>query len=126
MFRSEREIETSLTNGFGAFIEARYLAGIGALLPYPKDRAGEVASLYALTRFLGEGVGMHLLGFAISRAKENDMDYVFACTTSPRVEAFFGRAGFRTARPDELPEGKWEGYDPDRRAELRCLRLDLA
>ena len=126
LFRSDREVEIALTNGFGAFIEGRYLAGIGALLPYPADRAGEIASLYALTRFLGEGVGAHLLRFAIARARDHGMRFVFACTTSPRVEDFFCRAGFRAVSQVELPTGKWEAYDPDRRSELRCFRLDLA
>jgi N-acetylglutamate synthase-like GNAT family acetyltransferase len=125
LFRSEDEIEIALTNGFGAFVEGRYLAGIGALLPYPEDRAGEIASLYALTRFLGEGVGAHLLRFAVASAKEQGMRYVFACTTSSRVEEFFQREGFRVASPGELPEGKWNGYSADRLAELRCFKLDL-
>jgi len=125
LFRSDREVEIALTHGFGAFIEGRYLAGIGALLPYPDERAGEIASLYALTRFLGEGVGAHLLRFAVARARDRGMRFVFACTTSPRVEDFFRRAGFRAVSHDELPAGKWEAYDPDRLGELRCVRLDL-
>ena len=125
LFRSDREVELALTNGFGAFVEGRYLAGICALLPYPEDRAGEIASLYALTRFLGEGVGAHLLRFAVSRAKDQGMKYVFACTTSPRVVDFFRRAGFCTASHAELPDAKWNAYNPDRLGEIRCLRLDL-
>lgn len=125
LFRSDHEVEVALTNGFGAFVEGRYLAGICALLPYPEDRAGEIASLYALTRFLGEGVGAHLLRFAVTRAKDQGMKYVFACTTSSRVVDFFRRAGFCTASHAELPDAKWNAYSPDRLGEIRCLRLDL-
>jgi N-acetylglutamate synthase-like GNAT family acetyltransferase len=123
--RSEREIEVTLTNGFGAFIEGRYLAGICALLPYPEDGAGELSSIYALTRFLGEGVGAHLLRHAVECAQAEGLRYVFACTTSQRVEAFFLRSGFRSASQDELPASKWERYDPDRLQDVRCLRRDL-
>lgn len=123
--RSEQEVEVCLTHGFGAFIEGRYLAGICALLPHPEEGAGEVASLYALTRFLGEGVGVHLLRFAVERAQAQGLRYVFACTTSQRVEAFFRRSGFRSASTAELPAGKWKRYSADRLEGLRCLRRDL-
>lgn len=125
LFRSDREVEVALTHGFGAFIEGRYLAGICALLPYPEDRAAEIASLYALTRFLGEGVGAHLLRFAVARARDQGLRFVFACTTSPRVEDFFRRGGFRAATQAELPDEKWAAYSPDRLGDLRCLKLDL-
>jgi N-acetylglutamate synthase-like GNAT family acetyltransferase len=123
--RSEAELEVALANGFGAFVEGRYLAGIGALLPHPDDCAGEVASLYALTRFLGEGVGADIVRFAVALARRRGFTYVFACTTSPRVEAFFIRIGFRVATADELPESKWRTYEDQRSQEVICLRLDL-
>ena len=39
--RSAGEIERVLANGFGAFVEGRHLAGIGALIVHPAARAGE-------------------------------------------------------------------------------------
>ncbi len=123
--RSEQELELALINGFGAFIEGRYLAGIAALLPYRDEAAGEIASLYALTRFLGEGVGAHLVRFAVEHARAQGLRYVFACTTRERVESFFERSGFRRVSPDELPASRWKGYDADRLPELLCLRRDL-
>ena len=53
--RDEAALDRIFANGFGACVAGRHLAGIGALLPYPSARAGEIASLYTLTRFLGEG-----------------------------------------------------------------------
>ncbi|MCP5042505.1 MAG: GNAT family N-acetyltransferase [bacterium] len=123
--RSQREIEVSLANGMGAFVEGRYLAGICALMPHPTEDAGEIASLYALTRFIGEGVGVHLVHFAADRAREQGMRYVFACTTSERVEDFFLRLGFGRVGRDELPASKWQGYSSERLQAARCLRLDL-
>jgi amino-acid N-acetyltransferase len=124
--RSPEEIEQVLAHGFGAFVEGRHLAGIGALLVHAEDRVGEIASLYTLTRFLGEGVGAHLVGFALERARERDLRAVVACTTSDRVVGFFERQGFRRVGPDALPAAKWRGYDPVRRASLRCLRREVA
>jgi amino-acid N-acetyltransferase len=119
------EIERVLTSGFGAFVEGRHLAGIGALLLMPQTRAAELASLYTLTRFLGEGIGAHLVAHAIERARVLGCDYVFACTTSDRVAGFFERSGFRRVAPEEIPAEKWRDYDPERRASVRCLRRDL-
>jgi len=42
------------------------------------------------------------------------------------VGRFFELHGFRPARSDEVPAAKWRGYDPERRARVRCYRLDLA
>ena len=61
--RSGEDVDAILASGFGAFVEGRHLAGIGALLPGGEERSGEIACLYTLTRFLGEGVGGSLVGF---------------------------------------------------------------
>jgi amino-acid N-acetyltransferase len=123
--RPPQEIERVLTSGFGAFVEGRHLAGIGALLVIPQARAAELASLYTLTRFLGEGVGAHLVQHALERGRALGCDYVFACTVSERVAGFFERNGFRRVGADEIPAEKWRDYDPERRASVRCLRYDL-
>ena len=114
-----------LAHGVGVFIEGQYLAGVGALLPYEEDRAMEVASLFALTRYIGEGAGGHIVRYAIDQARQQGLRYVFGCTTSERVRAFFENHGFREVGPDEVPEQKWDDYDPERRARLHCLRFDL-
>lgn len=123
--RSEAEVDEVLAAGFGAFVEGRHLAGIGALLPYLEDHSGEVASLYTLTRFVGEGVGAHLVRHALARAEERDMSYVFACTTSERVANFFERQGFERVGPERVAPSKWHGYDRERRERVLCLRRDL-
>jgi amino-acid N-acetyltransferase len=123
--REEAELEGLLECAFGVFIEGRYLAGIGSLIPYPKERAGEIAGLYTLTRFVGEGVGTHLLRFALETAADAGYGFVFACTTSERVVQFFERHGFELVPPALLPQAKWQGYGPERRARLRCLRRNV-
>ena len=123
--RDEPARDRIFANGHGAFVEGRHLAGIGALLPHRQARAGEIASLYTLTRFLGEGVGGHLVRGLVQAARDRGDVFVFACTTSDRVVGFFEREGFREVTADEIPPEKWSGYDPDRRRVVRCLRFDL-
>jgi N-acetylglutamate synthase-like GNAT family acetyltransferase len=122
--RSQEQLDHVLANAFGVFVEGRYLAGVGALLP-ADDNAGEICSLYTLTRFLREGIGAHLVSCALEFAGEAGLAYVFACTTSPRVQAFFERHGFDAVAPDRIPRSKWEGYPPERQPRVICLRRDL-
>ncbi len=123
--RSPEQIERVLDSAFGAFVGGNHLAGLGALLHYRDGQAAELASLYTLTRFVGEGVGSHLVRFAAQRASDQGCRFVFACTTSPRVVEFFERNGFRRVDPAEVPEAKWRAYDPARRAQVACLRREL-
>jgi N-acetylglutamate synthase-like GNAT family acetyltransferase len=124
--RGPEDVDAVLAAGFGAFVESRHLAGIGALLPGADGRSAEIASLYTLTRFLGEGVGGARVAVAIERAPAPGMAYVDACTTQERVGAFFERHGLVRVPPEAVPEGKWADYDPSRRARVACYRRDLA
>jgi amino-acid N-acetyltransferase len=123
--RSTEEVERVLTNGFGAFVEGRHLAGIGSLLRWEEAGTAEIASLYTLTRFVGEGIGGHLVAFACERARELGCRSAIAVTTSDRVAAFFERNGFEAVGPEEIPAEKWHDYDPNRRDRARCLRRKL-
>jgi len=123
--RDSAETDRILASGFGAFVEGRDLAGIGALLPGGDGRSAEIACLYTLTRYLGEGVGATLVDRAVGVAREQGLALVFACTTSERVGAFFLRLGFAEVSPEKLPPEKWQGYDLERRGRLCCYRKDL-
>lgn len=123
--RPPERVERILASGFGAFVEGRHLAGIGALLEHRESGAAEIASLYTLTRFIGEGIGGHLVRFALERARDWGFGCVFACTTSERVVGFFEQQGFRRAAPEEIPAEKWRDYDPARRSRVLCVRRDL-
>ena len=114
-----------LAHGVGVFIEGRYLAGIGAILPHPSANAAEIASLFALTRYIGEGAGGQIVRYAIERSRREGLDYLFCCTTSERVQRFFEGLGFRPVATNEVPSEKWRDYDPLRIARVRCLRFDL-
>jgi amino-acid N-acetyltransferase len=124
--RSPAQLDELLASAYGAFIEGYHLAGIGALLVDEHARCAEIASLYTLTRFLGEGVGGQLVSHTLERARQLGIAYVYACTISERVAAFFERSGFYRVPSSSLPAAKWRGYDPARRALLVCLRRDLS
>ncbi len=124
--RPARAVDQVLAHGFGAFVEGTHLAGIGALLPFPDaPSSGEIASLYTLTRFLGEGVGQHLVHFALRRARAQNLRVVFSVTTQPRVGAFFERLGFEPVSAEDLPASRWRGYDRRRRSRLLCYRRQV-
>ena len=124
--RSEPEVDRVLANGFGAFVERSHLAGIGALVPHLESGAGEIAALYTLTRFLGEGIGGNLVAALCQVARDRKYSCVFACTTRQRVAALFERNGFGRVGASEIPAEKWRGYDAARRTNIVCLRRDLA
>jgi len=124
--RSDEDVDLVLASGFGAFVEDTHLAGIGALLVDEGSRVAEIASLYTLTRFLGEGVGGHLVAHAVERAEVLGLAAVFGCTTMERVGAFFLRQGFREVTQDDVPASKWKGYEAARRARVRCFRRETA
>jgi N-acetylglutamate synthase-like GNAT family acetyltransferase len=123
--RSDEDVDQVLASGFGAFVEGTHLAGIGALLVDEASGMAEIASLYTLTRFLGEGVGGHLVAYAVERAEALGLRAVFGCTTSERVAAFFLRQGFRDVPQEDVSAAKWRGYDAARRARVRCFRREL-
>jgi N-acetylglutamate synthase-like GNAT family acetyltransferase len=125
--RTADEVAAMLVNAYGATIGAHHLAGICALItaPYAAERVGEIVGLYAITRFKGEGVGGRLIARALADARTAELDYVFACTTEERAQAFFERQGFRRVGIGDVPAAKWEGYDAQRKAQVAVYRLAL-
>jgi amino-acid N-acetyltransferase len=125
--RQPDEISEILLNGYGATISTHHLAGVCALVtaPYLAERAGEIVGLYTVTRFKGEGVGAKLIQRALTDARAQGLDYVFACTTEARAQVFFERHGFQRAGSADVPAAKWRGYDPARLSQVAVYRMDL-
>jgi N-acetylglutamate synthase-like GNAT family acetyltransferase len=126
--RSPTEIAAVLASGFGALVSGRHLAGIAALLtqPYVTERCGEVAGLYTITRFKGEGLGARLVDRVLAEAAASGLDYVCACALERRARRFFQQMGFTRAKHEDVPESKWFGYDRRRRARLAVFKRRVA
>ncbi|MBF0161286.1 MAG: GNAT family N-acetyltransferase [Magnetococcales bacterium] len=132
--RSDGAVAQVLTHSYGAFILENRLAGICALetTAYQAEQAGEIVSLYTLTRFQGVGVGGQLLNHVVRDAKRRGLSSLFACTRHPRVADFFLRCRFGRQRnhfhrvgAEQVPAAKWHAYDPDRQRQIICLCLPL-
>ena len=127
--RSDDELARFLFIGFGARIATSgHLAGVGGLETeqYASERAGEIVGLYAISRFVGEGVGRQLVAALLDHAAATGLRGVFACTTSSQVVQFFERCGFAVVPQDRLPAAKCDDYDASRRADVVALWCELA
>lgn len=125
--RTATEAGELLLDGYGAWIGEHHLAGVGALRRglYREEAAAEIAGLYAITRFKGEGIGKKLVRRMIQDARNDQLAYVFSVTSAERAAGFFIREGFAEVAPESLPAAKWEGYAPERRRRVRAFRQDL-
>ena len=125
--RTPPEITQLLLHGYGARLGAApgELAGFCALLPYTADNAGEIAGLYTITRFQGEGIGGRLITTMIREGEQRGLTYLFACTTQEGAQRLFERHGFCRVAPEDVPIAKWWGYDPARIQQIAVYRREL-
>jgi N-acetylglutamate synthase-like GNAT family acetyltransferase len=126
--RTPYEMARLLLHGYGARLGPASMepAGFCALLPYPDDQAAELAGLFTITRYQGEGVGGRLVEALVQEAHRQGLTYVFACTTQAGAQRLFIRQGFQRVAPEAVAAGKWHGYDPARRDQVAVYRRDLA
>ena len=125
--RTPQEITRLLLYGYGARLGTApgEMAGFCALLPYPAENAGEVAGLYTITRFQGEGIGGRLITTMVSEGEQRGFAYLFACTTQEGAQRLFERYGFCRVTPEDVPATKWRGYDIARKQQIAVYRRDL-
>ena len=125
--RTPSEISQLLLHGYGARLGTeRDLVGLCALLPYVADNAGEIAGLYTLRRFHGEGIGSRLVGKAITEGQVRGLAYLFACTNQEGARRLFERFGFHHVTPDAVPATKWHAYAPERKRAISVYKRELA
>ncbi len=111
--RTPSEVGQLLLHGYGARLgQERDLVGVCALLPYATDKAGEIAGLYTLGRFHGEGIGSRLVGRAITEGQARGLAYLFACTSQAGARRLFERFDFRQVDPDAVPATNMERVCP--------------
>lgn len=123
--RSRAEIARLAVTGLGArVLGGDHLAGIVSLEtdPYRDEAIGEVACLYAVSRFSGAGAGGLLVDALVERAGRDGLESVFAVTVSDAASRFFLRHGFTEVGHDAVPARKWDGYDRDRMETARVFR----
>jgi N-acetylglutamate synthase-like GNAT family acetyltransferase len=126
--RSPGEIDHLLLHGYGARLGAApgELAGFCALLPYVDENAGEIAGLYTITRFQGEGIGGRLVTHMIEEGQKRGFSYLFAITTQEGAQRLFERHGFRRVSSEDVAASKWCGYDPERKKQIAVYRRELS
>lgn len=126
--RRRHEIARLAVNGLGAKVRGSgHLAGIAFLEldRYQPQRTGEVACLYTVSRFSGAGAGALLVEGLLSEARERGLESLFAVTVSEAAAAFFERHGFGEVSHGDVPEAKWNGYDPARLSRARVFKRSL-
>lgn len=124
--RTPSEISQLLLHGYGARLGTeRDLVGLCALLPYIADNAGEIAGLYTLRRFHGEGIGSRLVGKAITEGQARGLTYLFACTNQAGARRLFERFDFHQVKPDAVPATKWHAYAPERKRAISVYKRAL-
>ena len=125
--RTSSEVSQLLLHGYGARLGTeRDLVGLCALLPYVADNAGEIAGLYTLRRFQGEGIGSRLVGKAITQGQARGLAYLFACTNQEGARRLFERFDFHHVTPDAVPATKWRAYAPERKRAISVYKRELS
>ena len=115
-----------LLHGFGARLgEQHDLVGFCSLIPYVSENAGEIAGLYTLTRFHGEGVGRGLVGKVIEEGRRRNFSYIFACTNQISARKLFERFQFSEVPANLVPEGKWDMYERTRKRAMTIYKLNM-
>jgi N-acetylglutamate synthase-like GNAT family acetyltransferase len=125
--RSLQETTLLLLHGYGARVGPApgELAGFCALLPYPEDQSAEIVGLSTITRYQGEGIGGRLVDQMVAEAEQQQLAYIFACTTQEGAQRLFERLGFCRVPPEEVPEKKWQDYSPERKHQVAVFRRNL-
>lgn len=81
-----------------------------ALHLYPEQNKGELACLYVSSSHENLGIGQKLVQFVEAKARELDLDEIFALSTQA-FTYFQSKAGFSEGTPEDLPAARREKYD---------------
>ncbi len=87
-----------------------------ALLPYPGERAGEIACVAVDPDYQGEGRAEALVERLERDARRMRLERLVALTTE--AEHFFRERGFEPAGPEILPEARRALYDAERNSKI--------
>lgn len=118
--RSREQLEVEI--GLFTVIERDGLViGCAALYPFPDDRCGELACLAVHPDYRDADRGYQLLEKIITDARKQQFKGIFALTT--RSIHWFLENGFVLADVNDLPPGKAQMYNYQRRSKILLLTL---
>lgn len=116
--RSREQLEVEI--GLFTVIERDGLViGCAALYPFPEEACGELACLAVHPDYRDDDRGYQLLESMINEARKKGFKQIFALTT--RSIHWFLENGFSLATVDDLPPGKAQLYNYQRRSKILTL-----
>ncbi|OGV68444.1 MAG: amino-acid N-acetyltransferase [Lentisphaerae bacterium RIFOXYB12_FULL_65_16] len=94
-----------------------------ALHVYAEQRQGELACLYVNPSHENEGVGRKMIQFVESKAREKNLDMLFALSTQA-FNYFQSKGGFTEGTPGDLPPARREKHEQSgRKSKVLVKRL---
>ena len=107
--RSRVGIERNLGDYYIFEIDKNPVACV-ALHTFPEEKKGELACLYVHSAHENQGIGMKLIQFVESKARELGLEELIALSTQA-FTYFQSKGGFAEGTPDDLPPARREKYD---------------
>lgn len=107
--RTRANIEKQLGDYYIFEIDKNPVACV-ALHVYPEERKGELAFLYVNRSHENQGIGLKMIQFTESKARELGLSELIALSTQA-FTYFQSKAGFVEGTPDDLPPARREKYD---------------
>jgi amino-acid N-acetyltransferase len=77
---------------------------------HPEQKKGELACLYVSKSHENQGIGQKLIQFLEARAREMNLDELFALSTQA-FTYFQSKGGFAEGSPEDLPATRREKYE---------------
>jgi amino-acid N-acetyltransferase len=107
--RTRASVEKSLGDYYIFEIDKNPVACV-ALHVYAEQKKGELACLYVSKAHENQGIGQKLIQFLEARAREMNLDELFALSTQA-FTYFQSKGGFAEGSPEDLPATRREKYE---------------
>ncbi len=118
--RTRSEIERNIDDYF-VFEVDRNPVACAALHRYPATNQAELASVCVDARYVNQGIGVKLMQYAETRARELGVGQLF-CLSTQAFNYFQQKGGFVPGTPDDLPPPRRERYDSSGRRSMVLLK----
>jgi amino-acid N-acetyltransferase len=111
--RTRADIEKQIGDFF-VFEVDRNPVACAAMHTYPEQNKAELASVFVDDRYANQGIGVKLISFIESLARQRRFATLF-CLSTQAVNYFVQKAGFALGTPDDLPPTRRERYEQNGR-----------